>query len=182
MSLDKFGRRLDSVKRNNAAHPYRKPFATPMPTLSRTQDGHIDMENLKISNLKYPTEKEDAATKEYVDTKINFLKSHIDSSLEADVKKKLKTVNDIHVKIGTVKSKQELLELDIKNKLLPKIKALEGQHKLFNTNSNYISIDDKRIVGASNAINDNDLVPKGQLMEIINEKLKDFKKDFGAKI
>lgn len=178
MSLDKFGRRSEAFKRRQQfSIPYSKP------ALPHTQDGNIDVEHLKICNLNLPTEKSDAATKDYVDSQLkeNFdvLNKKMDEINQNFIESVSKSnlAKDNQIKIGLLKSKNELLENDIKYKLLPKIAALEDQHKLFNITANYISIGNKRIVKASRAINEFDLVPKGQLVEIIDEKLKDFEKN-----
>ena len=222
MSLDKFGRRSDAFKRRQQQQQFSIPYTKPQ--LARTQDGNIDMEYLKICNLKLPTDKNDAATKDYIDGQLKdnidilykkfheihakYMKDsqvkmgHLQSkneALENDIKnilnpkisgleeqwlKKLtvleKQYKDSQAKINQINSKNELLESDIKNKLIPQVTGLEEQHKMFNITPSYISLGDKRIVRASKAINDFDLVPKKQLIQIIDEKLKEFSSSAAA--
>ncbi len=194
MSLDKFGRHSGACKR------IQRPYTRPSPSLPRTLDGDIDMQNLKICNLKLPSEKSDAVTKDYVDaqlkdmvasehilirdnqTKIGHLKSK-NELLENDIEYKLKSkIVDLTEKYRDASQKISALEEQCKNHLT-KILALEEQHKLFNITATYISIGKKRIVSAGNAINDGDLVPKGQLIQIIDDKMKAFipKSDTGKK-
>lgn len=69
MSVDKFGRSISGSSSStsgglNNSHlfsPYQHDFIF-------TSDGNIDVENLKLCNVKSPTESSDCANKQYVDT------------------------------------------------------------------------------------------------------------------
>lgn len=66
MTLDKFGRHSDNSSNSlNSSNIH-------IPVLPYTKNGDIDAKNLKISNLKLPTNQNDAANKEYVDNFIKF--------------------------------------------------------------------------------------------------------------
>ncbi|KAG5874171.1 hypothetical protein JTB14_000608 [Gonioctena quinquepunctata] len=76
MTIDKFGR---SSKKKPKIHPIVTP------ALVHTPDGDIDLDNVKLCNVKQPTVVSDAANKEYVDeVKTNFVKitQGIQSQLE----------------------------------------------------------------------------------------------------
>lgn len=77
MSVDKFGRSIisGSPTSSDSSHllsPYRHGFIF-------TSDGNIDVENLKLCNVKSPTESSDCVNKQYVDTNNENLLKKIDT-------------------------------------------------------------------------------------------------------
>lgn len=67
MSLNKFGGRSIGARRSL------------IPQFEVTSDGNISVENIKICNLKEPTDATDASNKLYVDKQVQIIKEKIDS-------------------------------------------------------------------------------------------------------
>lgn len=70
MSLDKFGRsaaRSSDIASSHLLSQYRRGLVF-------TADGNIDIEKLKLCNVQYPTEDDDATNKKYVDDNITSVK------------------------------------------------------------------------------------------------------------
>ncbi|XP_057665972.1 uncharacterized protein LOC130899836 [Diorhabda carinulata] len=75
MPVDKFGHRHQT---SYARLPVKITFP-------HTQDGNIDIENMKICNVKEPTTNSDAATKKYVDVQLNDLRAINSPLIQAHV-------------------------------------------------------------------------------------------------
>lgn len=71
MSVDKFGHHSRGFPRN-----------IPKVTFPHTPDGDINAENVKISNVKDPSENSDAATKKYVDIQLLELRNSLYSKID----------------------------------------------------------------------------------------------------
>ena len=76
MSLDKFGRRHAGRYRIYSVPPVSSG------SLARTLEGDINVENVKITNLKLPTKDVDATTKGYVDHMITDNKKYVDKQIQ----------------------------------------------------------------------------------------------------
>lgn len=156
MSVDKFGRtNIDRGASSNSSHllsPYRHGFIF-------TEDGNIDVENLKLSNVKSPTNDKDVSTKRYVDDSLTSLNKELHTFIEKYSKDTIqelehKYINNIYLKIsdvdGKVKTFSESLEIikkliyneveNLRNEFLNQITILSNDRTIIITDlSNKIS-------------------------------------------
>lgn len=134
MSLDKFGRTIVLSSNSSSSHllsPYRHGFIF-------TIDGNIDVENLKLCNIKDPTEVYDCANKRYVDTvnenlfkKVDTIKQNLLAKCDATINAIPEVVNhQVNLNIQAYKID---LENSIKN-LSSDIVALKNELKIVRTN------------------------------------------------
>lgn len=146
MSLDKFGRAAAaSHSSSTASHslsPYRHGFIF-------TGDGNIDVENLKLCNVKGPTEEFDCANKQYVDNlktnllkKLNVIPDIVNQQIDLNMKAyKIKYDSDVTTLrdiISTNKSKCESeiksLRTNLENKIDQYVINLKNDISLFTRN------------------------------------------------
>lgn len=134
MSLDKFGRTIALSSKSSSSHllpPYRHGFTF-------TIDGNIDVENLKLCNIKDPTEVYDCANKQYVDTvnenlfkKVDTIKQNLLAKCDSTINAIPEVVNkQVNINIQAYKID---LENSIKN-LSSDIVALKNELKIVRTN------------------------------------------------
>lgn len=126
MPLNKFGQSIDNSNYNSILQKVQ--FSSGV-GLKHTQTGDIDVENLKISNVKEPTLDTDATNKKYVDTSIKELyatnKKYVDTSIKELSTTVLETITKISEKLTkSINNCYKIIEQNTKN-----IEHLENQVK-----------------------------------------------------
>lgn len=92
MSVDKFGRHTSTAIKTKLLR------GIPGQGFTLTQSGDFNIENKRLSNVRNPTEAQDASTKAYVDNIFQLLQREIQSELVAindkirNIEEKLKTL------------------------------------------------------------------------------------------
>lgn len=150
MSVDKFGRsNIDrGIPSSSSSHlfsPYRHGFIF-------TEDGNIDVENLKLSNVKSPTNDNDVCNKRYVDGSLTSLNKELHTIIEMSSKNTIRElehgdIKNIYLKIADVDNKITSFKEDIsrevvnlRNEFLAKIEILVNDRTIIITDlSNKIS-------------------------------------------
>lgn len=104
MSLDKFGRH--SRKHNQTVTSFK-------PVLPHTPEGDIDVENLRICNLKPPKDGNDATTKEYVNNLLSTNLGDIENKLGV-MRKGLDIIKSVGNELASVHNlvKQQQIRID----------------------------------------------------------------------
>lgn len=121
MSLDKFGRSAassSSASTGGTSHllsPYRHGFTF-------TSDGNIDVENLKLSNVKSPTNDNDVCNKRYVDDNLLSLNKELNTIIEMSLRSAIrelqsKDIRRIYLEISESKKKGKKLGDDVDDKI-----------------------------------------------------------------
>lgn len=105
MSLDKFGR--SSAPRTSEVS--NSPLLQVQRGFTFTEDGNIDIGNLRLCNVQLPTAEGDATTKAYVDLTAENLSSKVHTSNEA-IGVLGKEINDINDQVKS--SMNRIKELD----------------------------------------------------------------------
>lgn len=94
MSIDKFGRSLQSQRRS--VHPYADLLKVRGLLLRKSEDGNYDFGNLRLCNVADPTLSQDASTKQYTDQSLENLKKPLLSDI-SDKTVKLESMLKRHV-------------------------------------------------------------------------------------
>lgn len=96
MSVDKFGRVA------TAAMHTPHELLLPKVALAHTSDGNIDIENLKICNVKAPTSNTDVANKAYVDQQVKDFNTNIEQHGN-DIQALAMHMNDVKAELHKTK-------------------------------------------------------------------------------
>lgn len=168
MTVDKFGHSSISGKKKQPKNPLVHQYV-----LKFNDDGDIDFENIKILNVKTPTNAHDVANKEYVDNQLKTLDSlrqsyqkHVDNQMD-EINSNIRKVEDVlEIVVNTVIAKKfEVINIQI-TEITKQISDIEAKFSNVKTPTDEHDVANKGYV-------DNQLKTHGSLHQSLQKQLDD---------